>query len=67
MSWNFGDIQNLFLNLKSNLEPHHVLLTPSNLSIEKPTITIIEMRQPEIEKPGSKEKIFSPKMDIMEW
>ena len=58
MSWNIGDIRNLFLKLKSKLGLYHVVLTTPKTSPKKLTLTVVEMQQlPDIEKTNSKEEI----------
>ena len=58
MTWNIGENWNLFPNLKSKLELYHVVLTTTKTSLEKNTLTLIEMQQlPEIEKVDSKNEI----------
>ena len=42
MSWNIGDIRNLFLKLKSKLGFYHVVLTLPKNSAEKLTLTVVE-------------------------
>ena len=44
MSWNIGDNRNLFLNLKSKLGLHHVLLATPKTFQQKLTITVVEMQ-----------------------
>ena len=62
MSWNIGDNRSPFLNLKSNLGLHHVVLTTPKTSPEKPTLTVVELHQlPDIEKTDSKEEISCQK------
>ena len=57
MSWNIGDNRNLFLKLKSELGPYHVVLTTSKTSSKKLTLTVVEMQQlPDIEKTGTKQE-----------
>ena len=58
MSWNIGENRNLFLKLKSKLGHYHVVLTTTNTSPEKITLTLVEMQQlPEIERVDSKNEI----------
>ena len=57
MSWNIGDIRNLFLKLKTKLRLYHVELRKKN-SPKKITLTLVETQQlPHIEKPDSKDEI----------
>ena len=65
MSWNIGDNRNLFLELKSKLELHHVVLTTPKTPPEKLTLTVVEMQQlPDIEKTDSEEEISCLKWTI---
>ena len=65
MSWNIGDNRNLFLKLKSELGPCHVVLTTPKTSPEKLTLTVVEMQQlPDIEKTDSKKEISCLKWTI---
>ena len=65
MSWNIGDIRNLFLKLKSKLGFHHVVLTTPKTSPEKLPLTVVEMQQlADTEKTDSKEKISCLKRAI---
>ena len=58
MSWNFGDIGNLFLKLKTKLGLYHVVLTTPKTSPEKLTLTVVEMQQlPDNEKTDCKKEI----------
>ena len=58
MSWNIGENRNLFLKLKSKLGLYHVVFGTPKTSLEKPTLTVVEMQQwPNNEKTDSKEKI----------
>ena len=58
MSWNIGENRNLFLKLKSKLGLYHVVFRTPKTSLEKPTLTVVEMQQwPNNEKTDSKEKI----------
>ena len=58
MSCNNGDNRNLFLKLKSKLGLYHVVLTTSKSSLEKLTLTVLEMQQlPGVEKTDSKKGI----------
>ena len=58
MSWIIGDNKNLFLKLKSKLGLYHVVLTTPKTSLEKLTLTVVEMQQlPDTEKIDSKEEI----------
>ena len=51
MSWNIKDDRNLFLKLKSKIGLYHVLFTTLKISVEKHTLTVVEMQQmPDIEK-----------------
>ena len=62
MSWNIGENGNLCLQLKSNLELHHVVLTSPKTSPERNTLALVEVQQlPEIEKVDSKNQISRPK------
>ena len=45
MSWNIGDKRNLFLKLKSKLGLYHVVLKTPKTSLEKTTLTVVEMQQ----------------------
>ena len=59
MSWNIGDIRNLFLRLKSKLGLYYVVLTTPKTSPGKLKLTVVEMKQlPDIEKTDSKEQKF---------
>ena len=50
MSWNIGENRNLFLELKSNLRLHQVVLTTPKTSPEKFNLILVEMQElPEIE------------------
>ena len=63
MSWNIGDNRNLFLKLKSKLDLNHVVLTTPKTSLDKLTLTVVEMQQlPDIEKTESKKEI-----SCLEW
>ena len=63
MSWNIGDNRNLFLKLKSKLDLNHVVLTTPKTSLDKLTLTVVEMQQlPDIEKTDSKKEI-----SCLEW
>ena len=65
MSWNIGDIRNLFLNLKSKLGLYHVVLTTQKTSPEELTLAVVEMQQlPDIKKTDSKEEISCLKWTI---
>ena len=65
MSWNIGDIRNLFLKPKSKLGLYHVVLRTPKTSPEKLTLTVVEMQQlPEIEKTVSTEEISCVKCTI---
>ena len=65
MSWNIGDTRNFFLKLKSKLGLYHVLLTTPKTSLEKLTLTVVEIQQlPDIEKTDSKEEISCLKWTI---
>ena len=51
MIWNIGDDKIHFLKLKSKLGLYHVVLTTPNFSLEKLTLTVVEMQQlPDIDK-----------------
>ena len=57
MSWNIGDIRNVFLKLKTKMELYHVELKSKD-SPEKITLTLVETQQlPDIEKSDSKDEI----------
>ena len=59
MTWNIGDIRNLFLKLKTKLGLYHLELRKPKDSPEKITLTLVETQQlPDIEKVDSKDKIF---------
>ena len=45
MSWNIGDYRNLFLNLKSTLRLHPIVLTTPKTSPENFNLTVLEMQQ----------------------
>ena len=65
MGWNIGDNRNFFLNLKSKLGLHHVVLTTPKTPPEKLTLTVVEMQQlPDNEKTDSKEEISCLKRTI---
>ena len=65
MSWNIGDNRNLFLKLKSKLGVYHVVPTTPKTSLEKLTLTVVEMQQlADIEKTDSKEETSCPKRTI---
>ena len=65
MSWNIGDNGNLFLKLKSKLGLYDVVVTTPKPSLEKLTLTVVEMHQlPDIEKTCSKEEMSCPKWTI---
>ena len=65
MSWNIGDNRNLFLKLKSKLGLYHVVLTTPKISIEKFTLTVIEMQQlPDVEKIDFRKEISFLKWTI---
>ena len=65
MSWNIGDIRNLFLKIKSKLGLYQLFLTTPKTSPEKPTLTVVEMQQlSDIEKTISKEEISCLKWTI---
>ena len=56
MSWTNGDNRNFFLMLNSKPDFYHVVLTTPKTSLEKLTLTVVEMQQmPDIEKTDSKE------------
>ena len=64
MSWNIGDNQNLFLNLKTKLGLYHVELKSKD-SPEKNTLTLVETQQsPDIEKSDSRDEISCLKWTI---
>ena len=64
MSWNIGDIRNLFLKLKTKLGLYHVELE-SKVSPEKITLTLVETQQlPDIEKSDSKDETSRLKWTI---
>ena len=63
MSRIIEDNRNLLLNLKSNMGLYHFVLTTPKNSLEKLTLTVVEIQQmPDIEKAASK-KNFWPKPD----
>ena len=65
MSWNIGEIRNLFLKLKSNLGLYLDVPTTPKTSPEKLTLTLFEMQQlPAIDKTDSKEKLSCLKRTI---
>ena len=65
MSGNIGENRNLFLQLKSKLVLHHVVLTAPKTSPEKITLTLVEMQQlRKIEKEDFKKEIFRLKWKI---
>ena len=43
MSWNNGGKRNLFLKLKSEIRPYHVVLTTAKTSLKKLNLTVVEM------------------------
>ena len=56
MSWNNGNIRNLFLELKTKLGLYHVVFTTPKTSAEKFTLTVVEMQQlPDIKIDSKKE------------
>ena len=66
MSWNIEDRWNLFLQLKSNLGLLHFELTTPEISLEKLTLTVVEMQQlPGIKKTESKEETSCLKWTIL--
>ena len=65
MNWNIGDKWNLFLRLKSELGPFHVVLTTPKFSHENRTVTEIGKQQlPVLEKSDSKQDNFCLKWTI---
>ena len=65
MSWNIGDNGNLFLKLKSKLGLYHIALTTSKTSLQKLTVTVVEMQElPNIETTDSEEEISCLKWTI---
>ena len=65
MSWNIGENRTLFLKMKSKLGLYHVVLTASETSPGKITLTLAEMQHlPEIENVESKNEISSLKWTI---
>ena len=65
MSRNIVENRKLFLKLKSKLGLYHVVLTTPKTSLEKITLTLVEMQQlPEIEKMDSKNEISCLKWTI---
>ena len=68
MSWNIGDIRNLFLKLKTKLGQYHVELRKPEYSPEKLMLTLVETQQlPHIEKADSKDENFLCKMGNLQW
>ena len=64
MSWNIGDIRNLFLELKTKLGLYHVELRSKDSS-ENITLTLVETQQlPDIEESDSKDEISCLKWTI---
>ena len=64
MSWNIGDIRNLFLKLKTRLGLYHVELKSKD-SPKKITLTLVETQQlPDNEKPDSRDEISCLKWTI---
>ena len=64
MSWNIGDIKNLFLKLKTKMALYHVELRNKN-SPEKFTLTLAKTQQlPDIGKADSKDAISYLKWTI---
>ena len=58
MSWNIGDIRNVFLKLKTKLGLYHIELRSKD-SPEKTTLTLVETPQlPDIERVDSKVENF---------
>ena len=66
MSWNIGEIRNLFLKLKTKLGLYHVeLRIKPKVSPGKITLTLVETQQvPDIGKVESKDKISCLKWTI---
>ena len=65
MSWNIGDNRNLFLRLKSKLGLYHVVLTTPKTSLQKLTLTVVEMQQlPNMQKTDSKDELSCLKWTI---
>ena len=64
MSWNIGDIRNLFLKLKTRLGLYHVELKRED-SPKKITLTLVETQQmPDIQKVDLKDEISCLKWTI---
>ena len=64
MSWNIGDIRNLFLKLKTKLGLYHVELKSKD-SPKKFTLTLVETQQlPDVEKSDSKDETSCLKWTI---
>ena len=62
MSWNIGDIRNLFLKLKSKLGLYHVVPTTPKTSPDKLSLTVVELQQlRDIDKTDSRE------ISCLEW
>ena len=58
MSWNIGDNRNVFLKLRTKLGLYHVLLTSSEQTPKKVSLTIVEMQHlPEVGKFDSENEI----------
>ena len=65
MSWNFGNIRNLFLKLKTKLGRYHVELGKPKDSPEEITLTLVETQQlADIEKVDSKDEFSRLKWTI---
>ena len=65
MRWNIGGKRNLFLKLKTKLGPYHVALTTPKTSLDRLTLTVLEIQQlPDVEKTDSKEEISFLKWTI---
>ena len=63
MSWNNGNIRNLFLKLKSKVQLYQIVLTFPKTSPEKHTLTAVEVQLiPNIEKTDSENETLLPKM-----
>ena len=65
MSWNIGDNRNLFLKLKLKLKFYHIVLTTPKTTLQKLTLTVVEMQQlPHIEKTDSEVEVSRLKWTI---
>ena len=65
MRWNFGDIRNLFLKLKTKLGLNHVELKKPKDFLKKITLTLVETQQlPDILKTDSKDEFCCLKCTI---